>query len=547
MRWYLFSTAVVFSTLLAGQEILSAPQGGTRLILFPADVVILEAVEERKDLGCRVVPDKAVLGIDLKFHGGYEVSLPLREVWGNKLTVLFRVIPKGQEPVHFVQTEHIPEIEERTSGTLTLHGAFKLGQGSYHIDWLIRDAPGRYCSAHWDLQASLQAKDRDVTVALPPESVQPAEREQFTPEPAVQRAQGALPINVKLLVNFSPPKPGAAALDPADIAGLVSILRALARNPAIQRFSVTAFNLDGRQMLYRQPHSDGIDFPALGDALQNLDLGVVNVTQLASKNGDAAFLTKLLEDEARNESRPDAVIFVGLKIQLDSGLPEEGIKKVRELASPVFYLNYVPDRQAFPWPDTIGRVVKSLKGREYTISGPSDLCNAVRDTLSQILLFKQSRAPGGGFEGSRFSGGQPAGEVTAESNPSPPYDGGWRKAMGSALQAVASNRGPTPLTETAGYEPSLSDVSVAKVKLHNSNGPSGGVCSVSYNLSNRFHRSVSVTVDVKVGGEGLGSYVDTIGANSSSAVAHNEFAQCRPAGADGANRVTAIIRSIRVR
>jgi hypothetical protein len=40
MRWYLFLTAVVFGAPIAGQEILSAPEGGTGPILFPADVMI---------------------------------------------------------------------------------------------------------------------------------------------------------------------------------------------------------------------------------------------------------------------------------------------------------------------------------------------------------------------------------------------------------------------------------------------------------------------------------------------------------------------------
>jgi hypothetical protein len=35
-----------------------------------------------------------------------------REVQGNKLTALFRVIPGGRESVHFIQNVDIPEISE---------------------------------------------------------------------------------------------------------------------------------------------------------------------------------------------------------------------------------------------------------------------------------------------------------------------------------------------------------------------------------------------------------------------------------------------------
>jgi hypothetical protein len=570
MRWYLFWVAVVFGGPIAGQEILSAPEGGTGPILFPADVMMLEAAEQREDLGCKVDPDKVFLGMDLKFHGGYEVSVPVREVRATKLTILFRLIPRGREPIHFIQKVPIPEIPAGTTGALNLHGEFELGQGSYHVDWLIRDALGRYCSAHWDLRAQLGPKDREVTVALPPESVRPLDREQFVPEPSVQRAQGGPPTTVKLLVNFAPQNPGAAALDPLDTAGLVSILRTIARNPEIQHFSVTAFNLEGRQMLYHQSYIDRIDFPSLGDAIQKLGLGTVNVTQLVSKNGDVTFLTKLLENEAGAEPRPDAFIFVGLKVQLDSGVREEEIKKVRELGSPVFYLNYAPDRQAFPWRDTVGRVVKFFKGREYTISGPLDLCNAVSDMMSRIFRFKQTRRPGGRFEGSQFPGesqileaGKGMGDrrakpaqrqrqpeqTTAEPDASPSHGGGWREAIGAAMQGMASNRSPTAFTATAEDEPSFSDVSIANVKLHDLNGLDDDACSVSYTLSNRFHRPVTVTVDVSVnagGSESHARYVDRIGPNTGSDVKHDEHLRCPPADADR-GRAAATVSSVQVR
>ena len=50
MRWNIFWTAVVLGALSAGQEILSAPEGAAEPILFPADVMMLETAEQRKDL-----------------------------------------------------------------------------------------------------------------------------------------------------------------------------------------------------------------------------------------------------------------------------------------------------------------------------------------------------------------------------------------------------------------------------------------------------------------------------------------------------------------
>src|SRR3954451_16905746 len=69
----------------------SAPGGAVRM--FPSDLAGLEAGEVRKDLPCSAVSSKPLLGFDLRYHTGYEISVPLRDLAGNEnlLTVLFRV------------------------------------------------------------------------------------------------------------------------------------------------------------------------------------------------------------------------------------------------------------------------------------------------------------------------------------------------------------------------------------------------------------------------------------------------------------------------
>src|SRR6185437_344935 len=173
-------------------------------ILFNGDTVVLDGGEQRNDLNCTVTPEKAVLGFDLKFHAGYSVSLPLRELQGpgNRLSILFRVIPQGaaqgapaSQPVYLGQRVRVPPITE-TSGEVGLDGGFDVGQGSYHVAWLMRDNAGRYCSSQWDLEAALTPKDKDITVALPPLTVRHSEDEQFQPEPPVERAGDDSALNV---------------------------------------------------------------------------------------------------------------------------------------------------------------------------------------------------------------------------------------------------------------------------------------------------------------------------------------------------------------
>jgi len=133
----------------SGQLIMTGTGGMVRL--FGTDQAILEVPEPRKDLPCLVNPTKtAQVGFDLKFHGGYEVSVPMKELAGqeNLLTIIFRVTPANSEgdPTYFIQRIKVPEIDEDSKGEASFYGAFDVGEGKYKVDWLMRDRAERVCS-----------------------------------------------------------------------------------------------------------------------------------------------------------------------------------------------------------------------------------------------------------------------------------------------------------------------------------------------------------------------------------------------------------------
>jgi hypothetical protein len=150
---------------------------------------------------------------------------------------------------------------------------------------------------------------------------------------------------VKVIVNFAPQDSAAAALHPLDMNALISILRGIAREPRIGKFSIVAFNLQERRVVYRQEDSSHIDFPALGEALHSLNLGTVDVKRLSQKRGETEFLTNLFTEELNARDHPDAVIFAGPKVLLDNGVPQESLKKVADVEYPLFYMNYNLDPQ----------------------------------------------------------------------------------------------------------------------------------------------------------------------------------------------------------
>lgn len=367
--------------------------------MFNTDQAVLEAGEPRTDLGCTVESGKAVLGFDLRFHATYDVSVPLRELAGyeNLLTILFRVQSldhEGSSPVYFVHRVKVPTVAEDAKGEAYLQGVFDIGEGRYKVDWLMRDRMERVCSKFWDVEAALPAKDKQVAVAvaLRPGVIEEAEREQFRDEPPIARLQEERPLNVKVMVNFAPQNMRSSTLQPLDTAALVSILRQISREPRIGKFSVVAFNLQEQKVIYRCDDAERIDFPALGEALNALNLGTVDLQRLSNPNGDTEFLANLLKTEiGENAHDTDAVVLAGPKAMLDENVPSESLKSVGETNLPVFYMNYNLSPQAVPWNDTISKAVKLLKGYEYTISRPRDLWMAVTEMVSRIVKLKQER------------------------------------------------------------------------------------------------------------------------------------------------------------
>jgi hypothetical protein len=309
------------------------------------------------------------------------------------LTMVFRVSPENRrdEPVYFSQRINVPSIEESAKGDAYLQGAFDVGEGKYHVDWLMRDRSERVCSSSWDVEASLPPRDKQIALDIQPSSIQSVEREPFKQEPPVEREQREGPLNVKVMVNFAPQNSRSATLQPLDTNALVSILRSIAREPRIGKFSIVAFNMQEQRVLYRQESSSQIDFPAMGEALQSLQLGTVDLKRLSQKHGDTEFLTNLITGEVKAGEEPDAVIIAGPKVMLEAAVSQEQLKQVGDLRFPIFYMNYNLNPQANPWRDAIGNAVKTLKGAEYTITRPRDLFFAWTEIMGRIVKWKFGR------------------------------------------------------------------------------------------------------------------------------------------------------------
>jgi hypothetical protein len=385
------SGLVGYTNKLSSQTLMRGTASGGTVQLIGNDSAVLDADEQKKDLPCTVTPVKPILGFDLRFHSGYEIAIPLREIAGDGdiLTIIFRVTSTSAKdsPYYFSQKYTVPDIEADAKGDAYLGGGFDLGEGDYHVDWMMRDRIERVCSSNWDVAAALASRDQSVKLAIAANMIDTSDQEFFKEEPPVTRINPEEAFRVKVLINFAPQQGYAASMQPLDTSALVSILRNISREPRICKFSIVAFNMNEQRVVYRLDDADHIDFPELGKALSTLKLGMIDYKKLTDPHSGSDFLARLVLDELGN-NKTDAVIFAGPKVGLNDNVPTDNLKDLASVSYPVFYMNYNLSPQQNPWRDPIGNVVKRLRGYEYTITRPRDLWTSWSDIMSRIAKLK---------------------------------------------------------------------------------------------------------------------------------------------------------------
>jgi len=159
-------------------------------------------------------------------------------------------------------------------------------------------------------------------------------------------------------------------------------VRAISREPRIGSFSFVGFNMQEERVILEQKNVRRIDFPALGDAVDSIQGGMIDFAQLQDEESASRFLTELFTKHlGPQEPEPDAVMIIGPKLMLEKKISREVLAENPQVHAPVFYLIYNTDPYVHPWRDAISRALKIYRGLEYTISLPKDFGRAMKDMM----------------------------------------------------------------------------------------------------------------------------------------------------------------------
>ena len=358
--------------------------------LFPTGGDEFEWEQERwpvptRPISCRVRGSRPFLGFEFRFLSGYFAEIPLREIRGPANRFLLRVAvtpvwPEAAEGVYFSRRFELEEIPQKRSGAIQFSGSFAAGEGVYDVTWSLQDGFGRFCTARWTVEARRSKRNRDVALTLAPGEVAPSLVYLFREETAIPPDPAGKMLRVKLLVSMDVRGRRRVTVPLWRYAPVLSILRVMARHPALAEFAVVAFSLDDQQVLFEQDYADVIDFPSLGEALEQLTPGTVTFQQLGKKK-EQKFLAGLLEKELAEDEESDAFIFVGWDLRIGKKVEREALEGLKRGPAPVFYLKPATRRN---WRGLLGNAVKTLGGTRFKVRRPGDLPAAIERMVAEI-------------------------------------------------------------------------------------------------------------------------------------------------------------------
>lgn len=409
--------ALVLSPLIGAQTLTTAEEIRRALAQVPAD-------ETDPWLDCAVAPIKPVLSFGLRLQAGYVFRFPLRQFPGpgHSLTVLTTVTPEGsREPVHLIDHLALPAIP-RTDMDGESGGGFFVGEGRYHVNWLLFDDQGRKCMTSWGIDARLDRAGRAVKLVMPPDSV----TEISLGAGPVRRPDPVPPKRLTILLDAAPLTFGRSAtsmISSSDQVMLLGALSALLERVPASSVRLVVFNLEQQKELLRR---DGFTLQSIDEVartLNQLKLGKVDVQVLASRTGHVDLLAGLINGELRADPPPDVVIFLGPRERFHDRVSAKALQPHSGAAPRFLYLachaprlvqggvvgdqgsdiasgmlldvtpawdgvkdnptSRKPVRALIPdsperLPDTVSLAVGTLKGKTLDIDSPSQFAQAIQ-------------------------------------------------------------------------------------------------------------------------------------------------------------------------
>jgi hypothetical protein len=319
------------------------------------------------ELNCQVSSTRPFLNFGFRYQAGYLFTTPLSQFFGpgHRLTIVTRVTNRQGKAVYLGQGLDLPPVP-KTKQILEMGGGYLVGEGEYQVDWLLFDEQNRACRKSWKAKVARSGADKRVPLAIAPDTVAEFSLAGLAPQQTREQTGGPLTV----LLNAAPVSPRRTRLRSSDGMLLVGALSTLLERIGARPIRLIVFNLDKRQELYRREGFRPVALGEVADAINQLELGLVDYEVLKSPKGHVEFLADLLNREADTET----VVLLGPTTRYFDRMPGE---KLEEGRARIFNLQLLPYFLGTPFPDIFDSAARRRKGKSKLIRTPADFAKAI--------------------------------------------------------------------------------------------------------------------------------------------------------------------------
>ena len=354
--------------------------------------------EGNPQLVCRVTPIAPALDFSFRFRAQYRIQAPIKQYVGpgHQWTVLLRISPEGgdRQPVYLVNTHALPDVPGHVNEEGEVLGGFLLGEGRYRAKSMVLDDEGRVCASEWRIEARLGRAERYVVAAMAPGTV-----DQLSLPRPPDRPRDERPVfeRLTILLHATPASFRDSVFQPSDVGLLLGSLASLVEQLPARTVRLVAFNLEQRKEFLRQEDFTEGGLVAVGQALGDLKLGLVDYHLLQNPQGHLDLLSGLINRELNEKPLSDCVIFFGPQSRFLDKLPREALNGPDGHAPKFFYLQYTrftirvararerrsgsigpPFGYSTDTADSVTSAVRDLGGKTLVIRSPADLAGAIQ-------------------------------------------------------------------------------------------------------------------------------------------------------------------------
>jgi hypothetical protein len=354
--------------------------------LSPTLKQAVEHPERNPPLKCEVTPIRPMLNFGFRFQAGYVARVPLKQYRGpgHAWAIVSKITPEESpdQPVYLVTTATLPDIP-KTNQHAESGGGYLLGEGRYMVEWTLFDDAKRVCHKNWNIKVALNAGERKVRTAMPPNRI--GEISLRGSDYAKPPQADVRPVRITVLLHAAPLFPRRTKFRTSDMLMLLGSLSSLLERLPSSSVRLVVFNMDQQKELFRQ---DGFALDSLdkvAQAMNRLELGLVDYQVLQNRHGPVEFLVSLANRELAAKDASEIVLFLGPPSRFTDKVPQSALE-ARRSAPYFFHFQFEPwlRRGGGNFPDTISQAIGKLKGKTIIVHSPGEFAKAIEQLESFV-------------------------------------------------------------------------------------------------------------------------------------------------------------------